>query len=54
MIDITNWMSNFLQRLNKTFENRVWFVGLQGSCVIVGRSADYVLKDYANVDKCGG
>ena len=31
MIDITNWMQNFLQILNKTFENRVWFVGLQGS-----------------------
>ena len=31
MIDITNWMANFLQTLNKTFENRVWFVGLQGS-----------------------
>ena len=31
MIDITNWMSNFLQTLNKTFEDRVWFVGLQGS-----------------------
>ena len=31
MIDITNWMSNFLQTLNKIFENRVWFVGLQGS-----------------------
>ena len=31
MIDITNWMQNFLQALNKTFENRVWFVGLQGS-----------------------
>ena len=31
MIDITNWMSNFMQTLNKTFENRVWFVGLQGS-----------------------
>ena len=31
MIDITNWISNFLQTLNKTFENRVWFVGLQGS-----------------------
>lgn len=29
--DITVWMSNFLQTLNKTFENRVWFVGLQGS-----------------------
>ena len=31
MIDITVWMQNFLQTLNKTFENRVWFVGLQGS-----------------------
>ena len=31
MIDITTWMSNFLQALNKTFEERVWFVGLQGS-----------------------
>ena len=31
MIDITVWMQNFLQALNKTFENRVWFVGLQGS-----------------------
>ena len=31
MIDITTWMSNFLQTLNKTFENRVWFVGFQGS-----------------------
>ena len=31
MIDITAWMQNFLQALNKTFGNRVWFVGLQGS-----------------------
>lgn len=31
MIDITDWMKNFLQKLNKTFGNRVWFVGLQGS-----------------------
>ena len=31
MIDITVWMKNFLQILNETFENRVWFVGLQGS-----------------------
>ena len=31
MIDITTWMHNFLQTLNETFENRVWFVGLQGS-----------------------
>ena len=31
MIDITAWMNVFLQRLNHKFENRVWFVGLQGS-----------------------
>ena len=31
MIDITAWMQNFLQKLNETFANRVWFVGLQGS-----------------------
>ena len=31
MIDITTWMQNFLQTLNNTFTNRVWFVGLQGS-----------------------
>ena len=31
MIDITAWMKKFLQILNDTFTNRVWFVGLQGS-----------------------
>ena len=31
MIDITAWMKCFLQALNKTFEDRAWFVGLQGS-----------------------
>ena len=31
MIDITAWTNNFLQTLNKTFGDRVWFVGLQGS-----------------------
>ena len=31
MIDITIWMRNFLQTLNETFKERVWFVGLQGS-----------------------
>ena len=31
MIDITIWMQNFLQTLDETFANRVWFVGLQGS-----------------------
>ena len=31
MVDITPWMNDFLQKLNHKFENRVWFVGLQGS-----------------------
>ena len=31
MIDISIWMQDFLQTLNETFANRVWFVGLQGS-----------------------
>ena len=31
MVDITTWMNDFLQNLNHTFGNRVWFVGLQGS-----------------------
>ena len=31
MIDITPWMNGFLQVLNQTFSDRVWFVGLQGS-----------------------
>ena len=31
MVDITTWMSGFLQTLNETFADRVWFVGLQGS-----------------------
>ena len=31
MIDITAWMNEFLKKLNQKFENRVYFVGLQGS-----------------------
>ena len=31
MIDISVWMQNFVLALDETFENRVWFVGLQGS-----------------------
>ena len=31
MIDITTWMDGFLKALDEAFENRVWFVGLQGS-----------------------
>lgn len=31
MIDIKTWMDAFLKRLQDTFGERVWFVGLQGS-----------------------
>ncbi len=31
MIAITAWMDTFLEKLNKNFGERVWFVGLQGS-----------------------
>ena len=31
MINIESWMKNFLFKLDCTFGNRVWFVGLQGS-----------------------
>lgn len=31
MLDINNWLDEFLQKLNEVFKSRVWFVGLQGS-----------------------
>ena len=31
MINITTWLDGFLKALHDTFEDRVWFVGLQGS-----------------------
>ncbi len=31
MIDVSVWMNHFLQTLEVTFGERVWFVGLQGS-----------------------
>lgn len=31
MLDISVWMQSFLRALENAFENRVWFVGLQGS-----------------------
>ncbi|MBQ2973197.1 MAG: nucleotidyltransferase domain-containing protein [Clostridia bacterium] len=31
MIDINMWMQSFLKKINETFSNRIWFVGLQGS-----------------------
>ena len=31
LIDLSAWMKTYLQTLDETFGNRVWFVGLQGS-----------------------
>jgi predicted nucleotidyltransferase len=31
MIDITTWIPTFLQALKRTFGDRVYFIGLQGS-----------------------
>ena len=31
MIEINTWINGFLSAINESFENRVWFVGLQGS-----------------------
>lgn len=31
MIDVNTWLNTFLEKLEGTFGNRVWFVGLQGS-----------------------
>ena len=31
MIEIKIWLNTFMQALNATFKNRIWFVGLQGS-----------------------
>ena len=31
MIDITNWLHSFQDKLHEVFDTRVWFVGLQGS-----------------------
>ena len=31
MMDIKKWMNTFLNAVNATFTNRIWFVGLQGS-----------------------
>lgn len=42
IVDISIWMSNFLQKLNETFGGRVWFVGLQGS---YGREEATVTSD---------
>ena len=44
MIEITAWLNTFLQKLNDTFGNRVWFVGLQGS---YGRSE---ARDTSDID----
>ena len=31
MIEIDVWMSDFIHNLNEVFDNRIWFIGLQGS-----------------------
>ena len=31
MVDIKLWMNEFQKKLDETFPNRIWFVGLQGS-----------------------
>ena len=31
MIEISNWMDKFVKKLEESFGNRIWFVGLQGS-----------------------
>ena len=31
MIDINTWINAFTEKLQQTFANRVWFIGLQGS-----------------------
>ena len=31
MIDIKNWIKNFTEKVEQTFAERVWFIGLQGS-----------------------
>ena len=48
MIDIATWMKKFLQTLNETFTNRVWFVGLQGS---YGRPAAFAFRQKEKVEK---
>ena len=31
MIDIKNWITEFTNKVEQTFSDRVWFIGLQGS-----------------------
>ena len=31
MIDIETWIKTFTEKVEQTFSNRVWFIGLQGS-----------------------
>ncbi|MBQ5600943.1 MAG: nucleotidyltransferase domain-containing protein, partial [Phascolarctobacterium sp.] len=31
MIEISSWMDKFVKKLEESFGNRIWFVGLQGS-----------------------
>ena len=31
MVDIKNWIVEFVNKVEYTFDKRVWFIGLQGS-----------------------
>ncbi|MDE6189304.1 MAG: nucleotidyltransferase domain-containing protein, partial [Clostridia bacterium] len=31
MVDIKTWIDSFREKVEQTFVNRVWFIGLQGS-----------------------
>ena len=31
MVDIKTWITSFTEKVEQTFHNRVWFIGLQGS-----------------------
>ena len=31
MVDIKTWITSFTEKVEQTFPNRVWFIGLQGS-----------------------
>lgn len=31
MIDIKNWIKIFTEKVEQTFADRVWFIGLQGN-----------------------
>ncbi len=42
MVDIETWVADFINRIEQTFSNRIWFIGLQGS---YGRSEATEISD---------